>query len=111
MTERINKNITEENSPANAIRLIVVLGKLGFGDDAFWRLHHFRLKGEREPLGRFLAYCETKSVFQVGGTNSLVCERLRFVLEGYRARSLPPGDFRAMAMLAEEAFKQIPPLG
>ena len=108
MPECRNLNLTETTSPASAIRLIVDLRKLGFGDDAFWRLHHFRLKGEREPLQRFIDYCEKVTAFQPGGTNSLVCKRLRFVLDEYRARNFPQGDLRALATLAEEAFVKIP---
>jgi hypothetical protein len=94
-----------EVDPKRTLALLDELQRLGFNDEAFWRLHHFRRR-TRETIGRHRAYCEKTSAFLPDGTNERVQRRLAFVLETYRE----PGNTKNLIMLADAAFDKIPPL-
>jgi uracil-DNA glycosylase len=94
-----------EMDPKRTLPLLDELQKLGFDDEAFWRLHHFRHR-KRETIARFRAYCEKSSAFLPDGANERVHRRLAFVLETYRQ----PGNTKNLIMLADAAFDKIPPL-
>jgi hypothetical protein len=92
--------------PEQILKLLAELKKLGFNDEVFWRLHHFRAR-KRETIASFRSYCEKTPVFRAGGANQRVGQRLAFVLARYRERNLPPGNTPVMIDLAEIAFREI----
>jgi hypothetical protein len=94
-------------SPSNALVMLAELKNLGFNDEAFWRVHHFRENSKKERINQFSAYCERKSQFQLGGTNERVHRRLKFVLTEYRELNLPPNQTTVFIDLAEKAFVKI----
>jgi len=49
------------------IRLLDELQGLGFTDDAFSLLHHFRLVGRKATINRHRKYCEGHETFAVDG--------------------------------------------
>jgi hypothetical protein len=58
--------------PKKTIRLLDVLQGLGFSDEAFRLIHHFRLVGRNATINRHRRYCEGLETFADGGTNELV---------------------------------------
>jgi len=88
---------------SDTLELIRQLQLSGFGDDAFWRIHHFRTRNYRETISRFRAYCSKTSTFEIGGTNERVHRRLAYILDKSRE-----GSRADMVQLAEEAFAKIP---
>ena len=99
-------------TPKRTLELLDELNELGFNDEAFWRLHHFRHR-KKETIASFRSYCEKlcekNSAFMPAGTNERVHERLALVLKTYRERGLPPGQTKVLIDLADTAFVEIPP--
>jgi hypothetical protein len=96
-------------NPKHSIELLEQLVQLGFTDEAFARLHHFRLKRRKATITPHRRYCEKTDSFVPDGTNELVQRRLDYVLNAVRAtglRSAQPDQFSAWA---DEAFREIPP--
>jgi len=80
---------------------------LGFNDEVFWHLHHFR-DARHETIVSFRKYCSAHQAFQKNGNNQLVHERLKFVLTHYRELNLSRGQTQVFINLAEKAFLAIP---
>jgi hypothetical protein len=97
--------------PNKAVDLLSQLEVLGFDNQAFWRLHHRRLNGQKDTIDAFRNYCRKIEGFKPGENNELVVKRLGFVLDCYRAADLPPGNAGAFVALAEASFKTVPPSG
>jgi hypothetical protein len=57
------------------------LQRLGFTDQAFWRLHHFREKGKKATINGVRSYCEKTNSFLGGGNNERVYQHLKRLLE------------------------------
>jgi hypothetical protein len=95
--------------PKETIEIIYRLKQLHFDDDedAFWRLHHWRLKARRARLEAFRGYIGEFSSYQLDGDNHRVHQRLSYVLDECHGGSYPPQ--RTFADLADEAFHKIPP--
>jgi hypothetical protein len=98
--------------PKESIRLLDVLERLGFTNDAFWRLHHFRIEGRKPTINAHRKYCAGISFFADGSTNGLtnglVQERLKLVLQAYRGGGFKSGKAKVFAALAEAAFLDMP---
>lgn len=94
--------------PKETIELLDALEALGFTNEAFSKLHHFRLVGRNATIGRHRAYCEKTSSFAADGTNELVQRRLRLVLDGYRGGGFGSGRLAVFVALAEAAFYEVP---
>ena len=96
----------------HTLELLDALKELGFNDESFWRLHHFRESNKNETIARFRQYCEKQNLksseFEPNGTNESVCERLDFVLKTYKALGLSFGQTMVFAALAEASFFGIP---
>jgi hypothetical protein len=92
------------------LALLDKLTNLGFNDEAFWRLHHFRQQNKKESIASFRRYCKKTSTFRREGPNGRVHERLVFVLNKYREHYLPHGQTNIFIGLAEAAFDEIPPV-
>ncbi|WP_157033605.1 hypothetical protein [Belnapia moabensis] len=86
------------------------LEKIGFGDAAFSRLHHFHAKKRAESIGSFQA-CFLKRVSLRPGSNMRIADRLRYVFDEYCRSGSPPGDGTQLEALADKAFQlvSIPP--
>ena len=76
---------------------------MGFGEDAFGRLHH-----QHGGAARFYRYSEGVRLFKDDGNNHRVHQRLTYVLLSC-SDSAPPMR-KSFLTLAEEAFKQISPI-
>lgn len=97
-------------NPKRSLELLDQLEELGFNDEAFARLHHFRLKNRRDYISAHRRYCEKITSFKDDGENEGVQRRLARVLHAYRAGSFKSNDPRVFAALADAAFYEIPPL-
>jgi hypothetical protein len=101
---------TEASWPARGIEALNYLVELGFTDDQFRRLHHFRENAG--GIERFRQYCtERVSSFQTDRNNERVVRRLEFVLKSYRDEfhGLAPNRTDVLYRLAEVSFLGIPP--
>ncbi len=83
------------------------LQTLGFTDEAFSKIHHFREKGENHPIRTHRSYCEGTDSFQDGGNNERVQIRLEIVLKYFEAYHA--GNSAMFARLADAAYVLIPP--
>ncbi len=99
-----DKEYGDGTDPRGTVQLLDDLCKLGFDDEAFWRLHHKKEGGVRETISRFTKYCLDVRTFQIGGSNYFVHWRLFSLL-----RTRLSGSTDAFETLAEDAYQQIPP--
>lgn len=96
------------------LKLLDELQKLGFSDDAFWRLHHkreptaHRRQPQRETIKDFRRYCEGRQTFDPFGENARVHERLVFVMSIYTDVGFAANEPNVFIALAEASFKAIP---
>jgi hypothetical protein len=92
--------------PKKNLKLLDELEKLGFTDDAYWRVNNFRENGIKDTIRRHRRYCEQTRSFRVDGNGARVQQRLTLVLERYRA--IPNAQPQLFITLADEAYSQIP---
>ena len=103
-----------EMDSRQTVLILEKLVRLGFDDDAFWRLHHFREPTEKRPnsvhetIEKHLKYCAAGKVFESGGENERVYKRLKFVWKVYTDVGFPAQEKIAFVALAEAAFHAIP---
>ena len=95
-------------SPKESIQLLGDLVELGFTNEAFSHLHHFRLKDRNAYISAHLAYCEKTESFRDNEENERVQRRLRLVLNAYRAGGFVSRDPSVFVALADAAFYDIP---
>ena|SRR5271155_879642 len=95
-------------NPQRTVELLNELETLGFTNDSFWRLHHFRENGEKDTIGSHKSYCEQRGSFQDNSNNERVQVRLEIILKYYRAyHNGNPGMF---PRLADAAYCMVPAL-
>ena len=94
--------------PKKTIALLTELEKLGFTDEAFWRVHHFREKQERHPITTHRSYCAKTDSFEDDGNNERVQIRRKIVLEHYRLYHT--GNPAVFPELADAAYCLVPAL-
>ena len=94
-------------NPKQTIAFLDELRLLGFTDEAFAKLHHFREKRENHPINTHRSYCEIRDSFQDGGNNERVQLRLEIVLKYFKAYHA--GNPAAFLRLADAAYVLIPP--
>jgi len=97
--------------PKKSLELLRSLSELGFTDEAFAHLHHFRLTDKKALISAHRYYCEKILVFQPGGENELVQQRLSMVLRAYRSGGFQSKDPSVFCALADAAFYELPPIG
>ncbi len=97
-------------SPKKSLEMLRALTELGFTDEAFTQLHHYRLKNQKALISSHRDYCEKRESFQDDGQNERVQRRLELVLTAYRAGGFRSKDARVFAALADAAFYELPPL-
>jgi hypothetical protein len=92
--------------PRDTLIVLDRLQELGFDDEAFQALHHFREGARPTTIGRHRAYCEKTTKFDEGGENERTQRRLKLVLVAYVLGSFAsPAAFKG---LADAAFASIP---
>src|SRR5690348_253334 len=94
--------------PKKTIALLAELENLGFTDEAFWRVHHFRERRERHPITTHRSYCARTDSFEDDGNNERVQRRLEIVLECYRRYHT--GNPAVFPELADAAYRLVPAL-
>jgi hypothetical protein len=94
--------------PQKTIAHLDELKRLGFTDDAFSRLHHFRDAVRPETIKGHRTYCLKTTLFQDDGNNVRVSERLELLLECYKRYHT--GKPERFPRLADAVYTLIPPL-
>jgi hypothetical protein len=83
--------------------------KLGFGDDAFAQVHHFRAEGRRETISGFRKYCLETDNFIDGQNNERTYRRLEKIVAAYQASKRPATDHEFFRIVADNWFRNLPP--
>jgi hypothetical protein len=108
-------------NPKQTIAYLKKLRKLGFTNEAFCRLHHFREKDRKETINSHRSYCEKRDSFDGDdGSNQRVQIRLGIVLKYFReyyagnpameVLPLGQGEVREIFVrLADAAYVLVPP--
>lgn len=96
-------------NPKRSLELLDELVLLGFTDEAFALLHHFRVRGWRDTIASHRGYCEKHSLFQRDGDNERTQCRLEFVLRSYLEGVGSDCGSNIFIELANRAFNEIPP--
>ena len=91
----------------DTILLLDKLEKLGFSDDAFAKLHHFRDKGVNETIASHRKYCQKVDVLYENRNNHLVQQRLELVLSAYLSGGFKSNKSIVFVHLAEAAYQEI----
>jgi hypothetical protein len=89
--------------PRDCRRTIDTLQAMGFGKEAFRKLHHLN-----DTTAGFYRYSERIQRFEEDGNNHRVHQRLMYVLLSCPSGTSPKG--KSFQTQAEEAYQQIPPL-
>jgi transcriptional regulator with XRE-family HTH domain len=95
-------------NPKRTLELLDELQKLGFTNEAFWRLHHLREKEKRDTINAHYSYCEKTNSFRDDGNSERVQTRLEIVLKYYKAYH--HGTPEAFTRLADAAYCMVPAL-
>lgn len=93
--------------PKTTILLLDKLQALGFNNEAFSALHHFKEKGRADTIAQHRAYCGKTESFQDGDANARVQERLKLVLSAYLLGGFTSGKPEIFRCLAEAAYAEI----
>ncbi len=93
--------------PKTTIRLLDALEELGFNNDAFSALHHFREKGRADTIAEHRAHCMETESFQDGGVDARIQQRLKLVLTAYQLGGFHSGQAEVFRCLAEAAYNEI----
>ena len=99
------KGPTTTMNPRETLELLDRMERLGFNDEAFWRLHHRRKNGIHEKISSFRKYAKATGAFRLDGNNHLVHKRLELVLNWSEGRA--PKSGRTFEGLAEDAWSEI----
>ena len=95
-------------NPQKTIAHLDELEKLGFTDEAFSRLHHFRDGLRPENINGHRSYCRKTTSFQDGSNNVRVSKRLELLLDCYK--QYHAGRPERFPRLADAVYTLIPPL-
>jgi hypothetical protein len=93
--------------PNTTILLLDKLEELGFNNDAFAALHHFKEKGRADTIAEHRAYCIETDSFQDGSANARVQQRLKLVLAAYQLGGFQSSRAEVFRCLAEAAYSEI----
>ena len=94
------------NTPRETIAYLDELQQLGFTDEAFRRIHHFREKSRSATINAHRAYCERIGSFRDDENNARVQQRLALLLTCYKAYH--SGNSDVFPDLADAVFRLIP---
>jgi hypothetical protein len=93
--------------PKTTVLILDRLEALGFNNDAFAALHHFKEKGRADTIASHRSYCNKTDSFQEGGANARVQQRLKLVLTAYQLGGFTSGRSEVFRCLAEAAYNEI----
>jgi hypothetical protein len=93
--------------PKTTILLLDKLEELGFHNEAFAAIHHFKEKGRADTIAEHRAYCIEKDSFQDGRANARIQQRLKLVLTAYQLGGFQSGKAEVFRCLAEAAYNEI----
>jgi hypothetical protein len=96
--------------PKHSLALLDELEALGFDDEAFGRLHHYRAKERMARIQAHREYCARIEAFHEDGENERVQRRLERVLRAYRAGGFESRSAPIFVALADAAYHDLPPL-
>jgi hypothetical protein len=99
-------NVPLPLGPKYALEILNELERLGFDNEAFYRLHHFRPRA-RERISSFRTYCMKVKTF-TSVANPLVVARLKYVLDEHRKAGASPGKAARFVELAEASVRSFP---
>jgi hypothetical protein len=88
------------------ILLLDELEELGFNNDAFAALHHFKEKGRADNIAEYRAFCIETDSFQDGSANARIQQRLKLVLTAYQLGGFQSGKPEVFRCLAEAAYNE-----
>jgi hypothetical protein len=100
--------------PKQTIAYLDELEELGFTNEAFWRLHHFRDKGRHDTIQSHRRYCEKTESFHEDETNERVQIRLEIVLKHFKQYYADPvradgtSAAKIFPLLADAAYTLVP---
>ena len=107
MSGIMNRLVTEARQaspdPTDCRKTIDTLQAMGFGQDAFKRLHH-----QNGGMAEFYSYSESVQRFREDANNHRVHQRLVYIQLSCPAGGPPKG--KTFQTLAEEAYRLIPPV-
>ena len=99
-------------SVKRSLELLKELESLGFNNEAFWRLHHYRSRGTRDTIQLHRKYLEKQLAGGIGlrdnDSNEEVQRRLQLVLIWFRRGEFSSDIAGVFAGLAEVAFELVP---
>jgi hypothetical protein len=98
-------------NPQRTVELLDELETLGFTNEAFWRLHHFRDKEKKDTIHVHKSYCEKRGSFrgrEEDCNNERMQVRLEMVLKCYKAYHNGHPDM--FTRLADAAYCMVPAL-
>ena len=93
--------------PKATIGILDELEDLGFHNDAFAALYHFKEKGRADTIAEYRAYCIEQDSFQDGSLNARIQKRLELVLNAYKLGGFRSGRADVFRCLAEAAYNEI----
>ena len=93
--------------PKATVLLLDKLEELGFNNDAFSALYHFKERGRADTIAEHRAYCIETDSFQDGSVNARVQQRLKLVLSAYQLGGFQSGKPEVFRCLAEAAYKEV----
>ena len=93
--------------PKTTILFLDKLEELGFHNDAFSALHHFRERGRADTIAEHRAHCIERDNFQDGSVDARIQQRLKLVLTAYELGGFQSGKAKVFRCLAEAAYNEI----
>jgi hypothetical protein len=93
--------------PDTTVKLLDELEDLGFNNDAFATLYHFKEKGRADTIAEHRAYCIKAAPFQDGSLNARIQQRLSLVLNAYKHGGFKSRKAEVFRCLAEAAYNEI----
>jgi hypothetical protein len=96
-------------NPSFTIMVLDELEPLGFNDESFSALHHFREKGRKTSISAHRDYCEQTEKFDENGANLRVQQRLGLVFKAYALGGFESKSSGVFLALSEAAYIEIPP--
>ena len=100
-------------NPKQTIAYLDELQTLGFTNEAFGQIHHFRKKGRKETIQNQRAYCEKTDSFRDDQNNERVQIRLEMILKyfkEYHQKASTTKDIdQLFVRLADAAYVLVPP--
>ncbi len=95
------------SDPKITVELLDELEDLGFNNDAFAALYHFKEKGRADTIAEHRVYCIEQEIFPNESLNARVQQRLSLVLNAYKLGGFKSRKAEVFRCLAEAAHSEI----